>query len=324
MSNSSQKIIVQNTDGSTGQVTVDNTGALKVNGTVTAQISPDTPVSVCDGTITTQKLAVDASGKIGINILPSVTVGADSVGLAKEAGGNLAAIKADTDKIPSKGTAAMAGSAPVTIATDDTLVSAIKTDVDKIPSKGTAAMAGSTPVTIATDDTLMVAIKTDLDRIPSSPAQESGNLASIKTDVDKIPSKGSSTMAGSTPVTIATDDTVMLAIKGVPSLLNTPSAYTSTASYASAISGPLVITRGYKRITVNIKENNVNAVMYQIVGYTEASGFTRPIVLATALDVAKNGGDYQIVEMPLLAIDVQAVDKVGGTHGLVTVDVVLG
>jgi hypothetical protein len=270
MSNSSQKIIVQNTDGSTGQVTVDNTGALKVNGTVTAQISPDTPVSVCDGTITTQKLAVDASGKIGINILPSVTVGADSVGLAKESGGNLAAIKADTDKIPTKGTAAMAGSAPVTIATDDTLVSAIKNDVDKIPSKG------------------------------------------------------STTMAESTPVTIATDDTVMLAIKGVPSLLNTPSAYTPTASYASAISGPLVITRGYKRITVNIKENNVNAVMYQIVGYTEASGFTRPIVLATALDVAKNGGDYQIVEMPLLAIDVQAVDKVGGTHGSVTVDVVLG
>ena len=80
----------------------------------------------------------------------------------------------------------------------------------------------------------------------------------------------------------------------------------------------------YKRITVNIKENNTNAVMYQIIGYTEASGFTRPITLATALDVAKNGADYQILELPLLAIDVLIIDKVGGTHGSATVDIVLG
>jgi hypothetical protein len=113
-------------------------------------------------------------------------------------------------------------------------------------------------------------------------------------------------------------------LKLQPKLLNTPAAIASTASYASAISGPLVIATTYNRITINIKESNVNAVMYQIIGYTEASGFARPIVLATNLDVAKNGADHQILEVPLLAIDVQVIDKVGGTHGSVNVDVVLG
>ena len=100
-------------------------------------------------------------------------------------------------------------------------------------------------------------------------------------------------------------------------------AYTSTASYASCIAGPKLLSRPYSCITINVKEANVNAVMYQIVGYTEASGFTRGITLATALDVAKNGSDYQVVSMGLLAIDVQAIDKVGGTHGSVICDVVL-
>ena len=64
--------------------------------------------------------------------------------------------------------------------------------------------------------------------------------------------------------------------------------------------------------------------MYKIIGYTEASGFARPITLATIVDVAKNGSDYQLIELPLLAIDVQIIDKVGGTHGSATVDIVLG
>lgn len=301
-----QKILVENADGTIGQVTVDNTGALKVAATVTANVAAGTPVTIQDATMSSQKLAVDSSGKIGVNSLPAVTLGTDSVGLAKESGGNLAAIKTDVDKIPSKGSAAMAGSLPVTLATDDTIMAAVKADVDKIPSKGTAAMSGSTPVTIATDDTLM---------------------AAVKADADKIPSKGTAVMTGSTPVTIATDDTLMAAIKAQlpsPALLNTPAAYTTTASYTTAVSGPLAITKPYKKITINVKENNTNAILYQIIGYTEATGFTRPITLVTNLPVSKNGSDYQVIDMPLLAIDVQAVDAIGGTHGSVNVDIVLG
>ena len=102
---------------------------------------------------------------------------------------------------------------------------------------------------------------------------------------------------------------------------NEVAPYTTTASYASAIGGPIVIARPYSTITVNVKENNVNAVLYQIIGYTSPN-FTKPIVLATALPVAKNGSDYQVVTMGLIAIDVQAVDAVGGTHGSLIVDVV--
>jgi hypothetical protein len=109
--------------------------------------------------------------------------------LGKATESTLGEIKTNTDNIPAVGTAAMVGSTPVTIATDDTLMLAIKVDVDKIPSKGTAAMTGSTPVTVASDDTIMLA---------------------IKTDVDKIPSKGTAIMTGSTPVTIATDDQLVI------------------------------------------------------------------------------------------------------------------
>ena len=116
----------------------------------------------------------------------------------------------------------------------------------------------------------------------------------------------------------------LLKLSSSPKLLNVPAPVISTAAYASATAGPLVISVPYKRITVNIKENNTNAIMYKIIGYTESSGFTRPITLLTDVDVSKNGSSDQIVEMPLLAVDVQIVDKVGGTHGSATVDVVLG
>jgi hypothetical protein len=129
-------------------------------------------------------------------------------------GDNLATIATNTGNIPAKGTAAMAASTPVTIATNDTVLSelltdtdnlaGIKTDLDSlvtntadlladgdflanIPPKGTAVMTGSTPVTIATDDTQVTA---------------------IKNSVAAIPAKGTAVMTGSTPLTIATNDTV--------------------------------------------------------------------------------------------------------------------
>ncbi len=52
----------------------------------------------------------------------SVDLITDSVGLAKEAGGNLAGVKTNTDKIPSQGEAAMVASTPVVIANDQTSV----------------------------------------------------------------------------------------------------------------------------------------------------------------------------------------------------------
>ena len=71
-------------------------------------------------------------------------------------------------KTPALGTAAMAASSPITIATDDTMFTALDTALDivagdttsldaKQPALGTAAMAASIPVTLATDDTMTAA-----------------------------------------------------------------------------------------------------------------------------------------------------------------------
>ncbi len=48
---------------------------------------------------------------------------------------------------------------------------------------------------------------------PVTIATDDTLMAAIKADVDKIPSKGTAVMTGSAPVTIATDDTLMAAIK---------------------------------------------------------------------------------------------------------------
>jgi hypothetical protein len=74
---------------------------------------------------------------------------------------------------------------------------------------------------------------------------------------------------------------------------------------------------------VNVKEYNSGSILYQILGYTESTGFIRPITLATAIPVSKNAADYQVVIAGLTAVDVQAVDAVGGTHGVVVIDIVL-
>jgi hypothetical protein len=58
-------------------------------------------------------------------------------------------------------------------------------------------------------------------------------MAAIKADVDKIPSKGTAVMTGSTPVTLATDDAAVKAL--TPSAPSTPAQVTGSGS-ATALS----------------------------------------------------------------------------------------
>lgn len=137
-------------------------------------------------------------------VLPLPTGAATS---ALQTSGNASLTSID-GKTPSKGSAAMAASSPVTIATDDTLLTALDTALDivagdttsmdgKMPAKGSAAMAASTPITVATDDTMIQALDTAVDAIST-----------------KTPALGSAAMAASSPVTLATDDTVLTATNG--------------------------------------------------------------------------------------------------------------
>lgn len=98
-----------------------STGQLQTSASFSAS-----SIAINDGTTTTQKLAVDASGKIGVNNFPAtqpvsgtVTANAgtnlNTSTLALETGGNLASIKTNTDKIPSQGQALAAASMPVVL-----------------------------------------------------------------------------------------------------------------------------------------------------------------------------------------------------------------
>lgn len=190
------------------------------------------------------------------------------------------------------GTAVTANSTPMTLASDDPIAVAIKNAVANILPKGQATMANSAPVVLASDQSV----------IPVSAIQLPAALASD----------------GSEKVS----DTCLNWKPSVP-ISNAGAPYTSTASYASAISGPVNITRPYSTMTIHVKENNTNAITYQILGYLETSTYARPIVIATGIAVAKNADDYEIVTMALTAIDIQVMDTVGGTHGSAIVDVAM-
>ena len=106
------------------------------------------------------------------------------------------------------GTGVMAASAPVTIATDDTMIAALDAAVDliqadttamnaKMAALGTAAMVASSPVTIATDDTMITALDAAVDIV-------AGDTTSMDA---KMPALGTAAMVASAPVTIATNDT---------------------------------------------------------------------------------------------------------------------
>ncbi len=86
-----------------------------------------------------------APDKLGVN-LPS---GNGQVTSAK----SLSVVPASDAVFTVSGSTVTVTAADGGFATESTL-SAVKTDVDKIPSKGTAVMTGSTPVTIATNDTV--------------------------------------------------------------------------------------------------------------------------------------------------------------------------
>ncbi len=93
-----QAVIIKNADGSTGQLQVTSNG-LKVDAVLETESVSIGNIHIQDPNTPANMLAVDSSGKIGVNALPAVTLGTDSVGLAKESGGNLAAAKTDLDAI---------------------------------------------------------------------------------------------------------------------------------------------------------------------------------------------------------------------------------
>lgn len=148
------------------------------------------------GILTLTTLPVGASNTDHLQIYIDVPIS-----LALETGGNLAAIKADVDKIPAQGQALAAGSTPVvlTAAQLTTLtppaaltnvaqetggnLAAIKADVDKIPAQGQALAAASTPVVLTA---IQVAALTPPAALTNFANETGGNLAAAKADLDTL------------------------------------------------------------------------------------------------------------------------------------------
>jgi hypothetical protein len=91
----------------------------------------------------------------------------------------------------------------------NTTIAGDTTSIDtKTPALGTAAMAASTPVTIASDDTLTSAANALLTTIDADTSTIAGDTTSLDT---KAPALGTAAMVASRPVTIASDDTLTAA-----------------------------------------------------------------------------------------------------------------
>jgi hypothetical protein len=173
-----------------------------------SSLTVNTDIDKINGTVATVNAANKTDGTLVVN---QATDGVNGVafGLAADAAAidgsfhaKLEYIGSFVDNIPSQGTAAMVASTPVTIATDDTMITALDTALDivagdttsidgKTPALGAAAMAASVPVTLATDDTNTTPFVTAggggyvrQDSTGTIAKETGGNLAAIAASVD--------------------------------------------------------------------------------------------------------------------------------------------
>lgn len=171
--------------------------------------------------------------------------------------GNLAAIKADVDKIPSQGQALAANSVPVVLTaiqaaalTPPAAITGFNLEATQLSVKAktdnldvalsTLLKPADTLTKVSTVDTITnpvavtnanldVALSTrtkpsdqqhaiiDSSALPANAATETGNLAAIKLDVDKIPSQGQALAAASMPVVLTAIQLAALAPPGMVS-----------------------------------------------------------------------------------------------------------
>jgi hypothetical protein len=102
--------------------------------------------------------------------------------------------------------------------TTNAYLSTISTTVQNIPVKGQVIMSGSTPVTIASDQSAIpvtlpgvattagqAAINNAVVQVQINTQNSNNNIIQVASNTANIPSKGQSSMSGSTPVTIASD-----------------------------------------------------------------------------------------------------------------------
>ena len=166
----------QTTKAHSMSVAIASDQTVPVSGTITA-------------TVDTSSLATAANQTTGNTSLSTIATNTTSIATAANqttANTSLASIKTNTDTLVTN-TTSIATAANQT--TGNTSLASIKTDVDKIPSQGTAAMAASMPVTIATNDTVAAALQVALNLL-TQPKSTTAVTISDSTDTTSYCGKG--------------------------------------------------------------------------------------------------------------------------------------
>ena len=97
-------------------------------------------------------------------------------------------------------------------------------------------------------------------------------------------------------------------------LLGKASAVATTTAMVSALK--LKVPPQMSRLLIHVKENNTNAIKYQVLASNDDVTYE---TLKAATTVAKNGSTYETLSDPWLWVDVQVQDNVAETHGVATV-----
>ena len=97
-----------------------------------------------------------------------------------------------------------------------------------------------------------------------------------------------------------------------------PAEYTTTDSFAD-VTGSTLDTLNYRCVSFTIKENNTNAIEYQVIASND-SAFAVAVEAQASADVGKNGsGSYSATVAPYRYYKIQARANVGSSQGKVTV-----
>jgi hypothetical protein len=288
------------------QIHTDLTGTIEIAGAVAVSNFPATqPVSAASlplptgaatsGNQATEIAAIDQLHTDLTSPLPAGTnnIGAVSISgtvalptnAAQETGGNLAAIKADTDKIPAQGQALAAASMPVVLTAIQQAaltppaaitnfaeetggnLAAIKADTDKIPALGQALAAASVPVVLTA---IQQAALTPPAAITNFAEETGGHLASIDT---KNPALGAAATAASIPVNIASDQVVPVSLN-VPTTINNNKTVVASAGTRVTLAASTAV----KSVTIKALITNTgliyvgNATVSSANGYQLAAG----------------------------------------------------
>ena len=164
------------------------------------------------------------------------------------------------------------------------------TSIDgKLPTLGTGIMTGAIPFTLATDDTQYGAIGSasdvdgnihgQLNYVGVAVESSRALLSTIDADTSKLPSLGTAAMVAASPVTIATDDTMFVALD---TAIDVIAGDTTSLDAKEGTTGEAADIEGTRAAQLRYIGDNLGVWLES----------TAPALLVTASDIGASDGVY--------------------------------